>query len=240
MVGAHLGRMQSDTGRRDGPPRERVFNAPTAAVLVALSMPVLFLAQLRLADFGLGLAFRPADLWSGHWSGLFTSMLLHGGWGHVGMNALGAFAFGPPVARRLRGAWGVVAFLGLYMLGGMVGALGYGLLHLNSTDSLVGASGAVFALIGAATRLMGGPGVAGTGRVAPLFDRRVLSMALAWMGVNAAAGLIGLAPGADGARIAWEAHAFGFLFGLLAIGPLGRLFPPTRFATAVPVSDPDA
>ncbi len=227
--------MEPFDGRGGGPDRERMFNAPLIAVLVAASMPLLFLWQLRMPDFGLALAFRPADLARGQWTGLFTSMLLHGGWSHVGMNALGAFAFGPPVARRLRGAWGVVAFLCLYTAGGAAGALGYGLLHLNSEDSLVGASAGVFALIGAATRLL-----SGRGRVAPLFDRQVLSMAVAWMAVNAIAGLVGLAPGADGARIAWEAHAFGFLFGILAIGPLGRLFPVSRFATAVPVSDPDA
>lgn len=235
MIGAHLEWMEPEPGRNDGASRERIFNAPLIAVLVAASMPLLFLWQLQTPDFGNSLAFRPSDLWLGHWGGLFTSMLLHGSWGHVGMNAVGAFAFGPPVARRLRGAWGVAAFLALYIAGGVAATLGYGLLHINSTDQLVGASGAVFALIGAATRLM-----AGHGRVAPLFDRQVLSMAAAWMAVNAVAGLIGLAPGADGARIAWEAHAFGFLFGILIIGPLGRLFPPSRFATAVPVSDPDA
>ena len=35
---------------------------------------------------------------------------------------------------------------------------------------------------------------------------------------------IGLAPGAEGARIAWEAHAVGYVVGFLAIGPLGRMF----------------
>ena len=79
--------------------------------------------------------------------------------------------------------------------------------------------GAVFGLIGAATRLLGGHG-----RVLPLFDRRVLTMSLAWMAVNAITGLIGFAPGLGGAQIAWEAHAVGFLVGLVAIGPLGRTF----------------
>ena len=44
--------------------------------------------------------------------------------------------------------------------------------------------------------------------------------------VNLLIGLVGFAPGAEGARIAWEAHAFGFLFGILVIGPLGRWFAP--------------
>lgn len=227
--------MEPYDSRLNGPPREKIFNAPLIAVLVALSMPVLFLGQLRLPDFGMSLAFRASDLATGYWGGLFTSMLLHGGWGHVGMNAVGAFAFGPPVARLLRGAWGVVAFLALYIGGGVIAALGYGLLHLNSGDQLVGASGAVFALIGAATRLLGGHG-----SVLPLTDRRVLSASAGWMLVNAAVGLIGFAPGADGARIAWEAHAFGFVFGILAIGLLGRIFGAhAGFASVERMSDPD-
>ena len=68
----------------------------------------------------------------------------------------------------------------------------------------------------------------GRGRVRPLLDRRVIGASIAWMGVNALTGLIGYAPGAGGATIAWEAHAVGFVVGILAIGPLGRLFAAPR------------
>lgn len=201
------------------PSRERMFNAPLLPVLVALSMPTLYLLQSRSADGWIDMAFAPVDLGEGRWGGLFTSMLLHGGWAHAFMNAVGALTFGAPVARLLRGPSGVLAFLALYIVSGMVGALGYALVHLDSVVPMVGASGAVFGLIGAATRLLGGQG-----RVLGLADRRVITTAAAWMAVNAVTGLIGFAPGAEGARIAWEAHAFGFLAGILLIGPLGRLF----------------
>ena len=85
---------------------------------------------------------------------------------------------------------------------------------------MVGASGAVFGLIGAATRLMGVPP---GGRLLRLTDRRVVTASIAWMGVNVLTGVIGVMPGVDGAGIAWEAHAVGFVFGLLAIGPIARL-----------------
>ena len=113
-------------------------------------------------------------------------------------------------------------------MSGVVATLGYGLVHWGSVDPLVGASGAVFGLIGAATRLLGGGG-----RVLPLTNRGVITMSIAWMVVNAVLGLIGFAPGAVGARIAWEAHAFGFLSGILAIGALARWFAPPleRFDT---------
>lgn len=207
---------QSDP-RSPRPPREKIFNAPFLPLLIAASMPVLFFMQERLPDQGLSMAFRPAELWHGQWSGLFTSMLLHGGWAHVAMNAVGALAFGAPVARLLERGMGPLVFVGFYMASGVLATLGYGLLHPHSLSPLVGASGAVFGLIGAATRLMGGHG-----RVLPLLHPTVLKASAAWMAVNLIVGLIGLAPGAEGARIAWEAHAVGFVFGLLSVGLMAR------------------
>ena len=217
------------------PPRERIFNAPLLAVLLAASMPALYVLQERSRDNWLGLAFAPVDLGEGRYGGLFTSMLVHGGWVHALMNAIAALTFGAPVARLFRGPVGAGVFLALYICAGIFATLGYGLVHLGSPDPLVGASGAVFGLIGAATRLLGGGG-----RVLPLTNRSVITTSIAWMGINAVVGLIGFAPGAEGARIAWEAHAFGFLFGILAIGPLARLFarPDERFDSSGGLGDP--
>lgn len=213
--------------RFETPVREPVFNAPLLAVLVGLSMPVLFFFQQRLADGGLAWAFAPVDLAEGRFGGLLTSMLLHGGWMHALMNAVGAVAFGAPVARLLTGSRGVVAFLTLYIGAGVLAALGFGLVHWGSTTPMVGASGAVFGLIGAAMRLTGGQG-RGAGRLLALTDRRLIRISLAWMAVNLVTGLIGFAPGVTGARIAWEAHAFGYVVGVLAIGPLARWFGNTN------------
>lgn len=219
------------------PPRERIFNAPLLAVLLAASMPALYFLQERSSDYWIGLAFTPSDLGQGRYGGLLTSMLVHAGWAHALMNAVGALTFGAPVARLFRGSVGVAVFLSLYICAGIFATLGYALVHPASTDPLVGASGAVFGLIGAATRLLGG-----RGRVLPLTSRGGITTSIAWMAVNAVVGLIGFAPGVEGARIAWEAHAFGFLFGILAIGPLARLFarPDERFASAGGLGDPPA
>lgn len=199
---------------------EPFFRAPPLAVLVALSMPLLFVYQLSRHDFGLTWAFVPARLWDGGWPGLFTSMLLHGGWAHVAMNAIAGLTFGAPVARALRGPGGAIGFLALYIVSGALAALAYGLLHLGSETALVGASGAVFGLIGAATRLMGVRG----GRPRSLFDGRVLGMSAVWMGLNVVVGVLGVTPGMGDVGVAWEAHAAGFVIGILAIGPLHALF----------------
>lgn len=220
-------------------PSERILNAPPVAVLVAASMPALYWFQERLPDNGLSLAFRPSSLWDGHWwPGILTSMFVHGSWTHVAMNAVGALAFGPPVARLTGGAKGVVGFLLYYMTCGLSAAAGYGLVHPASFDALVGASGAVFGLMGGAIRLLGRR----DGRMRALAERGFLATAAAIMGVNAVVGLIGLAPGMEGARIAWEAHAFGFICGALLIGPWAKAFGPPREAFDSPLEtrDPDA
>ena len=194
-------------------------------------MPLLYLLQGWLPEGGLALAFQPASLLAGSWwPGLLTAMFLHAGWAHVGLNAAGAIAFGPPVARLMPGARGAAGFLLFYMACGLAAALGYGLIHLGSEALMVGASGAVFGLMGAAIRLLGRR----NGRLRPLTDRRVLTTSAALMLVNAGAGMIGFAPGMEGAAVAWEAHAFGYLFGLLAIGPWARLWR----ATAQPFDSP--
>ena len=148
------------------------------------------------------------------------------------------FAFAPPVARLMPGARGVAGFLAFYILTGLVATAAYGLIHPDTFDPLVGASGAVFGLMGAALRLLGRR----NGSLRPLGDRRFLTMAAVIMAVNAAAGLIGLAPGAVGARVAWEAHAFGFVAGALLIGPWARLFRSRRtsFDSTPDLRDPSA
>ncbi|QTC91923.1 rhomboid family intramembrane serine protease [Brevundimonas goettingensis] len=222
----------------DGQDRERIFNAPLAPLLVALSMPVMFFLQERLPDEGLRWAFFPNSLTNGGWwPGILTSMILHGGWAHALMNAGFAIAFAPPIARLFSGAKGGFIFFAYYIVCGLAGTLGYGLIHLGSDAPMVGASGAVTGLLGGAIRLLGT-----SGRVRPLSDRGVISTSAVILILNAVTGLIGFAPGADGAGIAWEAHAFGFLAGLLLIGPLARWFgkPPAGFASEAGLGDPRA
>jgi membrane associated rhomboid family serine protease len=202
-------------------------------------MPALYLVQEYFADQWMALAFRPSSLWDGEWwPGILTSMFLHDGWGHVAMNAVAALAFGPPVARLMGGAKGVISFLLFYMACGLIATAGYGLVHPASYDSLVGASGAVFGLMGGALRLLGRQDHS----LRPLRDRRFLTTAVVIMAVNTAVGLIGLAPGMAGARIAWEAHAFGFVCGALVIGPWAKAFGSRRapFASPPDLRDPDA
>jgi membrane associated rhomboid family serine protease len=74
-----------------------------------------------------------------------TAMFLHGGLGHLAGNMLFLAVFGNNVEDRL----GRGRFLAFYLLGGVVATLGYVASDPASAQPLVGASGAVSAVLGA-------------------------------------------------------------------------------------------
>ncbi len=207
--------------------REPIFKAPwpamvlVGAILGAYGLQVFVVGEAAYQRFG----FSPAAYEAGAQFGLVSALFVHGGLVHAGMNAAGALAFGSPAARLfgLR-ASGAAIFFAYYLACGALANLAFAKLHPGEQILLVGASGAVFGLIGAATRIL-----AGGGRLAPLFDSRVLFMSAAWIGLNLMIAVLGFAPGLDGA-VAWEAHIAGFLAGLFLVGPAAwlaqRLSPP--------------
>jgi membrane associated rhomboid family serine protease len=163
-----------------------------------------------------------ASLGMGRWHTLLTALFIHGGWAHAGMNAAGALAFGAPVARFLgtRGL-GSLSFALFYLTCGVLAGLGYAALNAHSLAAVVGASGAVSGLFGAASRLIEHkPGLS------PFASRTVVGFAAAWIVTNVAMGLTGFAPGLGAVQIAWQAHIVGYGAGLILIGPWARLFGP--------------
>lgn len=200
-------------------PREPVFNAPWPAMVVTLVIIGSFMVQERLpervwADYVL----TPAEVMQlGRWETLLTPLLLHGNWIHTLMNAVAALAFGAPVARLLGLRGGAIAFFAFYLVCGALSSLGYVLAHPHSLAPVVGASGAVSGLMGAASRL-----IDRQGQLGPLVSRTTVGMAAGWIIVNLLIGYVPIVPGAGGAGIAWEAHVAGYFAGFLLIGPLAR------------------
>jgi membrane associated rhomboid family serine protease len=81
---------------------------------------------------------------SGDWWRLFTSMFLHYGPLHLGLNMLALWWFGAAVEEVL----GRGRYLLLYLVSGLAGSAGA--LLFNPTSVTVGASGAIFGILGAA------------------------------------------------------------------------------------------
>ena len=77
--------------------------------------------------------------------GLFTYMFLHADWGHLIGNFMILFLAGPPLEDR----WGRPLFTAMYVLSGLVAGGFYVMMMPGSEVPLVGASGAIAALMGA-------------------------------------------------------------------------------------------
>ena len=156
------------------------------------------------------------------WWSFVSYAFLHGDWLHLGVNAVWLLAMGTPVARR----FGVGRFIAFFAAGSVAGALAQYSADTGSLVPMVGASGGVSALFGGAVRFalaggLRGPAVHLRPRLslaAAFTDRTVLSFIVIWSVLNFAfgSGIIPI-PGAEG-EIAWQAHAGGFAFGLLAFG----------------------
>ena len=201
------------------PAAEPLFNAPAAVLVVVASIVLPYLLQSLSPDpdaviSALGLV--PLQVAQGRVWSLFTVMVVHASWAHALLNALGALAFGTPVARGFgRGqAW---RFFTFYLVCGLLSSFGYVLLHWGRNDVLVGASGAISGLMGATSRLLDRRGA-----LAPFRSRTVIGMAAAWGFINLLMALRWIDAGSGGAPIAWEAHLFGYAAGLLLIGPFSR------------------
>ena len=208
-------------GRRSEP----LFHAPWPSLGLAALIVISYAVQSAILTSPDALQpywFAPRDLASGRYEGLITSLFLHGSWAHALVNAGFALAFGAPVARLFGlGPRGALGFLVFYLVCGGLANLGFAVLPHRVDDVLVGASGAVSGLAGAAARLMGRRD---PDRLAAFFGPAVVGMTAAWLTSNLLIGLFGVTVLSGGAPIAWQAHIAGYVAGLLLIGPVVRLF----------------
>lgn len=163
--------------------------------------------------------------WAWLWSPV-TYSLLHGGFGHLVVNSIWLLAFGSAVARRI----GPTLFVVFWVISAVVSASAYWLLHQDSPIPMIGASGVVSALMGAAARFAfprEGRFDRQSAHLRPrntipeaLSNRTVLVYVGIWFAINALTAL-GFASEL-GARVAWEAHVGGFVFGFLAFALFDR------------------
>ncbi len=219
--------------------RQPVINAPTSVLVLIATLVVVHAVRdyLPFDEARLGLiylAFIPARLTEigaglpgGQLIGL-TSMVshafLHADWIHLTVNGAWLLAFGSLIARRS----GALRFFALFLASAVAGAALFFLVNSNELAPLVGASGGISGLMGAAFRVLFAAFDVGGIRVlqeypnlvprmplqVALVDRRTMSAVAIWLGVNLVFGL-GLSDMFQSGEIAWEAHVGGFLFGFL-------------------------
>jgi membrane associated rhomboid family serine protease len=121
--------------------------APVVTVGLIIVNALVFLYQLALPDVGLeqfvgAYAVVPAWFW---WPSLFTSQFLHSGWMHILWNMVYLWIFGDNVEDRL----GHFQYLLFYLGTGAVAAVLQILFNPFSAVPMLGASGAIAAVMGA-------------------------------------------------------------------------------------------
>ena len=131
-----------------------------------------------------------------------ASLFLHGGLFHIGSNMWFLWIFG----NNMEEAFGRFRYLGFYLLGGVVATLAFVLLQAGQAVPLVGASGAIAAVLGGYLALFPTRRVLGLVGIWPIPVPAAFFLALWFFGQFAT----------EDASTAWQAHVAGFAFGFLA------------------------
>jgi len=198
--------------------KQRLTATLVLAAVTAVAFVVILLSGREQEAF-LQLGFVPLRLYSdvpGAWIPVWltplTATLAHGGWLHLGMNLLLLFWCGREVERVL----GPVSVVVLYIVGAYFAAAGQYVLDPTSQIPMVGASGAISALVGAFALSFSRP--------KPIVRNFRLNRALntlwilvAWVVLQ---WMTGLLMGMSGIAVATGAHVGGFIAGVLFQKPL--------------------
>lgn len=145
----------------------------------------------------------------------FTSMFLHGSWGHIITNSLFLWVFG----NNVEDSMGRGRFLGFYILCGLAAAATHVLINPASPVPTVGASGAISGVLGAYLLLY--PRVRVRMFFPPFFVFHVVAwlVLLYWFVVQLLTGIPELNPmrrDVSGGVAVW-AHVGGFVAGVLLV-----------------------
>lgn len=212
-------------GNKDVRPARTVFGGSVSGnpgvvskVLIALSV-VAFVAQQGISGFtarfyDIGLAvdpntFETVGVADGEVYRLLTSAFLHGGLLHLLLNMYAIYLFGP----QIEAALGRLRFIALYLVSALGGsALSYAFAAPNQPS--LGASGAVFGLLGAFL-------------VVSRKLRRDTTSVMVLLAINFAYGF--LVP-----RVDWRAHLGGLIAGALVA--LALVYAPRDRRTLVQVA----
>jgi membrane associated rhomboid family serine protease len=223
------------------PANPPILNAPSAVRwIVGIAVAVHVIRVFLPESYGDWLietfAFIPA-LYHDPQGGSFFAMavapishlFLHADWMHLIVNMAFLLAFGSAVGRRM----GAAQFVILYLLCGLAACFFWDFFNGTPQAILVGASGAVSGMVGAAARVSIWPPRHSPSAL-PFWRRStVISFVAVWLLLNVVFGIFPILISDAYAGIAWEAHLGGFIAGFLLIGAFdgrGRIEP-----SAIPV-----
>lgn len=197
-------------------------STPVTGLLVTLNLRV-FAAELLIAAFNPELferlmgeyalvpaAWRRGWQSGGGWLPVGSSMFLHGGVAHVAGNMWFLWVFGRSLEARI----GSFGFLLIYAVGGVGAALAQILTATDPQVPMVGASGAISAVLGAYLVLLPHRWIISlVPWIVPIIPVPAVVFLVLWFVVQLMNG-VGSLQGAGSGGVAWWAHAGGFAFGM--------------------------
>ncbi|RXJ87220.1 rhomboid family intramembrane serine protease [Arcobacter sp. CECT 8985] len=159
-------------------------------IVIAITV-FMYIVQINLSAGGLVLGLNMYMIYEDFWWQPLSTMFAHGGIGHLGMNMFVLYQFGNAVERYK----GKTTFFITYFIFGLLTSLLSFLyiLYFNNQVNLVGASGAICALLG----------------YVALVDSYQRKGIITWIL------LISVAPLLLGLPIAWYSHLIGLVVGFL-------------------------
>ena len=187
--------------------------------LISLNIIVFFFeATLRepaISQFINSFGTIPNEIAHGeHLYSVFSSMFLHGGWVHL----LGNMVFLWIFADNIEATVGTGKFLTFYLLGGVIAVLSHVLFDLSSSIPMVGASGAIAAVMGAYIVMYPHSRI----KVIfilfffrPFYVPAIFFLGI-WIAQQLTSGIGALSQETVVAGVAWWAHIGGFIFGVIA------------------------
>ncbi len=144
-------------------------------------------------------------------SDLITSMFLHGSIMHILGNMFFLWVFADNIEVRM----GHITFVVFYFLGGAFAALCHGIFATGSSIPMVGASGAISAVLGA--YFITFPRHKVLTYIIPIFLIWLPAWLYlgVWVGMQVVEAITGIVTPGDVSNVAWWAHIGGFLFGVV-------------------------
>jgi membrane associated rhomboid family serine protease len=212
--------------------RQPVLNIPASVLAVLAACLAIHIARdyllsennkLHVLFYG---AFIPARYTEAFGWEAFTSpvtySLLHGSLGHLLNNSVWLVAFGSPVAKAMSN----LRFALFWIACSAIAALFHYLADPSSLAPMIGASGAVSGVMGAAARAgfrlkadahSDGPAIVLPPISQLIRSRTVLTFLGFYFLTNAGIGVFGASAGSPAANIAWQAHIGGLVAGFLLL-----------------------
>ena len=173
---------------------------------------------------------RAAGLDPSNWWPLLSNTFLHGGWLHLISNMWFVWIFGPAMEARLRR----IGFAVLYVGGAVAASTVHLLTHPDSSEPVIGASGAIAAVLGAYAVTFPAARVITVVLViiVPLFvPIPAMLFAVIWFVLQLMQGSLELMAPHLASGVAWWAHIGGFAFGALFAMVANGLAAPSRVRT---------